>query len=326
MGIDILCVLAGQRTNVDSDIYAIRNRVCLHTSGRPVAIGAWADRVAREGGVRTRMEVCAQARNRKRVEERINSCGVEQLALRLLRHSRCLNGGAPQLIEPRRGAVRADARNDSCCGEQRVVGFVRRAAMPGSTAYSDSAPGNSLLADVDADERLVARPGVQAGAFGEYVVGHDRIALVVGHPLHAVRTTRFLVGNREENQIAFRAKIGCSEVTERDGHRCSEVQHVDGATPPYLAVDQLATERIVRPTRFVDRNDIGVSHQAQRRCLWIAAANARHQRAAARRWFVLLHVEAACAEKLPQQVGIANLEAGLCCAIVDTAIADELLQ
>ena len=81
-----------------------------------------------------------------------------------------------------------------------------------------------------------------------------------------------------------------------------------------------------RPARFVDGDDVGVTHQAQRRCLRVAALDAATSEPRPGRRLVLLHVETGGAEELAQQVGIAGLEARLGGAVVDAAIADELLQ
>jgi hypothetical protein len=65
---------------------------------------------------------------------------------------------------------------------------------------------------------------------------------------------------------------------ERDCHGSGEVQHVDRAAPPHLAVDELARERITRPALHVDRNDVRMTHQAEPRRGRVGALDARDDR------------------------------------------------
>ena len=104
-----------------------------------------------------------------------------------------------------------------------------------------------------------------AAELGEHVVGVDRVPMVLGHPLGAPHAAGLLVGDAEVDQVALRAGTLRGQVPERDRHRRREVEHVDRAATPHLAVDQLAPERIVAPALGADRHDIGVAHQAQRR-------------------------------------------------------------
>ena len=60
-------------------------------------------------------------------------------------------------------------------------------------------------------------------------------------------------------------KPAVGEAPERDGHRRGEVEHVDRAAAPHLAVDDLAAERVALPAVGVHRHDVGVAHQQQRR-------------------------------------------------------------
>ena len=78
---------------------------------------------------------------------------------------------------------------------------------------------------------------------------------------------------------------------ERDGHRRGEVEHVDRAAAPHLAVDELAAERIAPPAVGVRGHDVGVAHQQQRRRGRIAALDARDEVLAPGPRLVALEVE-----------------------------------
>ena len=127
-----------------------------------------------------------------------------------------------------------------------------------------------------------ARRHLEAARFGDDVVGHHRVALVLEQVLGAPRAEVLLVGDREVDERAARREARAGEVAERDRHRRGEVEHVDRAAAPDLAVDDLAAERIAPPAVGVHRHDVGVAHQQQRRRGRIAALDARDEVLAAR--------------------------------------------
>ena len=116
------------------------------------------------------------------------------------------------------------------------------------------------------------------------------------------------------------------QLAEGDGHRGGDVEHVDGPAPPHLAVDQLAAERVVRPPGGVDRHDVGVTHQAQRRRRRVVAFDAGDDGGATRPALEPLDVEPGTLEVRLQQVGVADLVAGVGRAVVDALVADQRLQ
>ena len=154
--------------------------------------------------------------------------------------------------------------------------------MARRSAYPQTSPRDSLLTHVDAHVRLLTRAAVQPAVLRKYIVGPNRVGFVVSHPAHAVRATRLFVGHREVDQVALRAEAGGGEMAEGDRHRCRQVQHVNRATAPHFwarrAVDELTTERILRPACSVHGHDVGVPHQAQTRRGRVAAFNASDQR------------------------------------------------
>ena len=111
-----------------------------------------------------------------------------------------------------------------------------------------------------------------------------------------------------------------------DGHRRGEVEHVDGAASPHLAVDQLAAEGIVAPAVGVHRHDVGVPHQEQRGRGRVAALDARDEARASGRGFEALAVEPVAFEVGLQQIRAAHLVTRRFGAVVHARVADEVLQ
>ena len=162
--------------------------------------------------------------------------------------------------------------------DERIVGPEGAGAVARCPANAKPPPCNTLLTDVHANDRRFGRTGVQSSVLGQDVVGLDRVGVVIGHPLGAVGRARLLVGDAEVDQVTLRAESRVGQVAERDGHRRGEVEHVDRATAPDLSVYELPSEGVARPPVRVDRNDIGVAHQAQGRRIGIAPLDPSDQR------------------------------------------------
>jgi hypothetical protein len=152
---------------------------------------------------------------------------------------------------------------------------------------------------------------VQATVLREHVVGADGIGRVVGQPAGPSCAPGLLVGDCEVDQVAAGTKAGVGQVPERHRHRRREVEHVDGAATPHLAVDELTAERIPAPPVRVDGHDVGVAHQAQAGRGGIGALDARYERDPPRCRFVALHVEPRSLQHGEEGVRVADLLAGL---------------
>ena len=162
--------------------------------------------------------------------------------------------------------------------------------------------------------------------FRQDVVGAHRVPGMGGQPLGAVVAAGLLVGHRQVDQGALGPKPGGGEVAGGDGHGCRQVEHVDGAAAPNLAVDELAAEGILAPVLRCHRDDVGVAHQAHRRGFRVPAFDAGDQRGALGERLVALEVEAAAGEVGPQHVDAALFMARRRRPVVDALVADELLQ
>ena len=149
---------------------------------------------------------------------------------------------------------------------------------------------------------------------------------MLDHVLGAPSAEVLLVGDREVDERAPRCEAGPSEVAERDRHRRSQVEHVDRAASPHVAVDDLARKRVALPTIRVDRHDIGMAHQQQRRRVRVAALDARDEVLAAGLRGKALELETGVAEVLREHVRAAALEARLGRSVVDARVADQVRE
>ena len=234
----------------------------------------------------------------------------------------------PQLVEPRRRAVLADALDDRGRRHQRVVGLERRRAVARRAAHAQTPPGHALLADVDGDVRLLLRAAVQAAVLGQHVVGRES-RRVRGRPSTASRgrcptprrRRRSRSGRRVgRNPVAAR----CRKATAIDAVRLS----MSTAPLPHTSPSTSSPPNgIARPAALVDRHDVGVAHQAQARRRRVAALDAGDQRGAARASARSARRRARSRRGTTRAASaLRDLEARLGSAVVDAAIADHLLQ
>lgn len=142
----------------------------------------------------------------------------------------------------------------------------------------------------------------------------------------AVGAESLLVGHGGEDQGTLRAKPAPGEAPERDGHRGGDVQHVDSAPAPNLALDELTAERVTAPIGSVHGHNVGVTEVTKRRRARIAPLDARHERDAARQRLIALEVAAGALEEGTEHGGICRLVTRVVGALVDTGVADQLLQ
>ncbi len=199
--------------------------------------------------------------------------------------------------------------------------------MTGRAGDAQAPPCKALLGDVHRDVAgAVGAGGRPAAGLRQHVLGPDVVPVLVEHVLGAPVPTGLLVGDAEVDQRPLRAEALGGQAAERDGHRRRDVEHVDGSAPPHLTVDDLTTERVLRPTVGVDGHHVGVAHQAQRRRRRITALDPGDDRGPARVTLVAGDFEAGTFEVGLQEVGVAGLPAGVGGAIVDAGVADELLQ
>ena len=196
--------------------------------------------------------------------------GVEQRRGDLVGQLHPLDEAAPDVVDlgSRAGSRRCAARprppsRARCrCGRAGTRGRACRAtrSVHQCEPFSPTMHGQAHVA-VGAGDR-------DAAGLGDDVVGADGVELVLGEVLGAP-------GARAPPRRPRPGRSACpsgrnpesASRCDGDGHRRGEVEHVDRAAAPDLAVDELAAERIAAPAVGVGR--------ARRRCGPSAAASAR---------------------------------------------------
>ena len=212
--------------------------------------------------------------------------------------------------------------------DQRVVGAVGHRAVAGRALHAQPPPRHALLPHVHDDVRLAVVLADRAAVLGQEIIGAQGVPVLLAHVPGAERAAGFLVGARQVHERAARPPSPLGQRLQHDRLRRRDVQHVERASAPHLALHQLAAERIARPRGGVHRHHIGVAHQAQRRRRRIGALDAGHQAGAARGVVRLidLDVEATALQVRLEHVAGLHLLAGGDGAVVHALVADELLQ
>ena len=195
----------------------------------------------------------------------VDPVGVEQRRHRLVGQAHGVQVATPHLADLGLGPVGGDAPHHLGRLHQGVVGLVGLRAVAGGAPHGDAAPVAALLAHHH--RQLGARRALHrdAAGLGEDVVGPHGVELVVGQVPGAPRAGGLLVGDGGEHQRAVGPPPACGQAADRHRHRRGEVQHVDRAPAPHLAVDQLAAEGVARPALLADRDDVEVAEQGERR-------------------------------------------------------------
>ena len=164
-------------------------------------------------------------------------------------------------------------------------------------ATAVTAPDTAIMPDAlggsTEDSAAAAMPAAASDAQGDSSAASSVL------PLLRALVTMLLLG-----LAGGRAWFAAGEAGEGDRHRRGEVQHVDGAPPPHLAVDQFTPERVAPPALGVGRHHIGVAHQKQTLRGRIATLYPSHHASPAGSGFVALQVETWALEDSRQHVGV----------------------
>jgi hypothetical protein len=158
------------------------------------------------------------------------------------------------------------------------------------------------------------------------VVGAHGVDLVRRQVVGTVRAERLLVGDGQVDQRAVGPEALVGQPAGGHRHRGGQVEHVDGAAAPHLAVDQLAAERVAPPTVRTGRHHVGVAHEQQARRVGSPPLDAGHEAAAAGRRLEALDIDPRPVEVSCQQVRAPDLAARSAGAVVDARVPDEVLQ
>ena len=227
--------------------------------------------------------------------------GLGEIDIEALR----VDPAAPRVRDAHLGSPRIDATDSLGSFQERVVGAVRERRVGLAALERKVDTSHALVADGGLHDQPVRRAPSRATDLGQCEVGADQIVVALDHLLRALIPAVLLVGHGPEDQIAARSEPFVGETPDGEGHRCRLVQHVDRAAPPHLAVDELAPERISRPTvGLVRRDDVGVPHERQRRRGRVRSGDARHERSATVDGLVPVDVDAGSFHDGTQGVGV----------------------
>ena len=141
--------------------------------------------------------------------------------------------------------------------------------MAGIAPDVQAALGCALFADDHDDAVTSAAPAnVRPSHFGQSRLPGEGVRPVFTDPRHAEPSSCFFVcgGHKDQGASGRCAFMGATRgLAGNDGHRRSQVEHVNRAAPPHDAILDLRAEGIARPLGLVDGHDVRVPHEGQGR-------------------------------------------------------------
>ena len=308
--------VAGQGSDVDLEVDAIRDHVDLRA-----AVGDG----RRERRVGARLELASHA-HRECIARVAEAVGIEQRVDELVRIVHPLDEPTPDVVDLRAGLVLGEPLDHGGGRDEGVVGLVGLGAVAGRARDAQLGPVAPLLGH---DHRQLQARGAgdrDPPGLGDHEVGPDGVRLVLDEVAGPERAEGLLVRDGQVDQGPPGPEAARGQPLRGDRHRRGEVQHVDGAAPPHLAVDELAAEGIVLPPVGVHGDHVGVAHQEHRGRVGVGAFDARDEARSSRRGFEPLTIEPAPFEVGLEQIRAAHLVARGVGAVVHARVSDEVLQ
>ena len=320
-GVDFGLGLAWQGADVDVDGHLIGDHVGLHAA---------VNHVRGNRRVRAGMGVASQLQARGFVDEVPHAIRVEYFVANRRGKLHPIDESPPHVTDLRLGVMGGKALDDPGRLDERVVGAQGPTSVSGRTSDVQPHPMRTFLADVHSDLGSARGAGHDPARLGDHVVGPHRVEFVFDQMLGPVVATRLLVGHRQVDERAVGPKAGFCEVLEGHRHRRRQVQHVNRAAAPYLAVDHFAPEWVSLPAFWRDGHHVGVAHEHEGGGIGPAPFDAGHQRLPTRRRLKDLDIHAppggVGGQVLAQHVNAAVLVARLGPAVIDAGVADEMGQ
>src|SRR5438067_2038262 len=103
-----------------------------------------------------------------------------------------------------------------------------------------------LLGDLDRDEAAVAAPERVAAELAQGMANVGKqVGVLLDEELHPGTTARLFVARQHQHEIARWRRLGRRDSHDRRHEHRHPALHVERASAPYFAVDQLAPERWV---------------------------------------------------------------------------------
>jgi hypothetical protein len=156
-----------------------------------------------------------------------------------------------------------------------------------------------LLGVLHRDVQPLPSHDAHPSAFIEGELGSDQLGVIGDQPSHPPLAALLLVGVRDEDHVARQRAALVDDVPLEQQHRL-EVRRehtlvVDRAATVQVVALDLGGERVHRPVRALDADDVHVPHD-QHGLLAPVALDARHERAAARRRLEEVRLDPGCLE------------------------------
>ncbi len=316
-GANVIAGLSRQRADVDLELDPV---------GDDIGLGAGSHHGGRERGVRAGMRLAGQPDHRELGNEVVEAVGVEQRVGQFGGKLHPFDKAAPDVVDLRLGPILGDSADYLGRLDERVVRPQRRRCVPGGPSDDQAAPERALLTDDHGQLRAAPGRHRNPAGLGDDVVSRDGISLVLREPCRPVVPERLLVGHGQVDQRAAWSEALGRQLPGGHGHRGGEVQHVDGAPTPYLAVHQLTAEGVPPPPVGVGGHDVGVAHKQEGGCRGVGSLDPPDQGGAPRLGLVGLDIEASSAQVRAQDIHAANLLPRRGGAVVYTGISDQLLK
>ena len=276
--------------------------------------------------MRAGMGEAGQADHREGLAHFAEPLGLQHRLAQLGREPHRFHEPAPRGVDLCFGTVGVDPAHDLGRLHEGVVGEQRRRAVAGGAPHPKRRPVRALLADDDRELDPRRRGDGDAARLGDDVVGGHGVGLVLDQPLGPGLAEVLLVGHGEEHEVAGGPEAVLGQVAGGDRHGRGEVEHVYGAPTPYLAVDELAAERVSLPPIGVGRHHVGVAHQHHAGRVGISPPDAADQARPTGYRLVALEVDARPLEIGRQQVGVARLLARVRGTVVDARVPNQVLE
>ena len=138
--------------------------------------------------------------------------------------------------------------------------------MPAGSPDRRAHPAHLLLTHLNRVCAQTRQFGARATKLTERVPhALEQLGVLLDHEARAVRSQILLIREHAQQHIARWRLSGLGEPQNRPEHHRHTALHVQGASTPNLAVDQLAAERIVAPALANRRDHIDVTLEKQRR-------------------------------------------------------------
>ena len=137
--------------------------------------------------------------------------------------------------------------------------------VPSGASHRRADQATLFLRDLDRNEPPAALPQRVAAELTQGVAyAAEQVCVLFDKELHAGVAARFFVAREREDDVAGGRGLRRRRPHQRRKQHRHAALHVKGASPPDLAVDQIATERRMSPLARVRRNNVDMAVEEKR--------------------------------------------------------------